>query len=91
MFDPRNYLLRATSHTGETTTMHDPYAFEPLLTDYDLHLLSEGTHWKSYERLGAHERTVERREGRELCRLGAERRERRRSSAISTAGAAAAT
>ena len=58
MFDPRNYLLRATSHTGETTTMHDPYAFEPLLTDYDLHLLGEGTHWKSYERLGAHQRTV---------------------------------
>jgi 1,4-alpha-glucan branching enzyme len=57
-FDPRNYMLRATSHTGETTTMHDPYAFEPLLTDYDLHLLAEGTHWKSYERLGAHQRTV---------------------------------
>jgi 1,4-alpha-glucan branching enzyme len=58
IFDPRNYLLRATSYTGETTTMHDPYAFEPLLTDYDLHLLAEGTHWKSYERLGAHQRTV---------------------------------
>ncbi len=58
LFDPRNYLLRATNYTGETTTMHDPYAFEPLLTDYDLHLLSEGTHWKSYERLGAHERIV---------------------------------
>jgi 1,4-alpha-glucan branching enzyme len=57
-FDPRNYLLRATSYSGETTTMHDPYAFEPLLTEYDLHLLSEGTHWKSYERLGAHPRTV---------------------------------
>jgi 1,4-alpha-glucan branching enzyme len=57
-FDPRNYMLRATSHTGETTTMHDPYAFEPLLTDYDLHLLAEGTHWKCYERLGAHQRTV---------------------------------
>ncbi len=58
IFDPRNYMLRATSYTGETTTMHDPYAFEPLLTEYDLHLLSEGTHWKSYERLGAHPRTV---------------------------------
>ena len=39
--------------------MHDPYAFAPLLTDYDLHLLGEGTHWKSYERLGAHLRTVD--------------------------------
>ncbi len=39
--------------------MHDPYAFPPMLTDYDLHLLGEGTHWQSYERLGAHLRTVD--------------------------------
>lgn len=38
--------------------MHDPYAFDPLLTDYDLHLLGEGQHWRSYERLGAHLREV---------------------------------
>jgi 1,4-alpha-glucan branching enzyme len=38
--------------------MHDPYAFPPLLTDYDLYLLQEGLHWKSYERVGAHLRTV---------------------------------
>jgi 1,4-alpha-glucan branching enzyme len=25
-----------------------------MLTDYDLHLLAEGRHWKSYEKLGAH-------------------------------------
>jgi 1,4-alpha-glucan branching enzyme len=24
-----------------------------MLTDYDLHLLGEGRHWKSYEKLGA--------------------------------------
>lgn len=38
--------------------MHDPYAFPPLLSDYDLHLLGEGSHWKSYEKLGAHRREV---------------------------------
>ncbi len=26
----------------------------PFLTDYDLHLLAEGTHYRSYEKLGAH-------------------------------------
>ncbi|HUI24675.1 MAG TPA: 1,4-alpha-glucan branching protein GlgB [Candidatus Kryptonia bacterium] len=26
----------------------------PFLTDYDLHLLAEGTHFRSYEKLGAH-------------------------------------
>jgi 1,4-alpha-glucan branching enzyme len=58
MKNGRTYQLRAVDSSGEQTTMHDPYAFPPLLTDYDLHLLNEGTHWRSYERLGAHLRTV---------------------------------
>ena len=53
------YQLRVTYKSGETHTMHDPYAFPPMLTDYDLHLLGEGTHWRSYEKLGAHLRTVD--------------------------------
>jgi len=67
--DPRssqhapNYQLRVTYKSGETHTMHDPYAFPPMLSGYDLHLLSEGTHWRSYERLGAHKRTVDDVEG----------------------------
>ena len=31
---------------------------ELLLTDYDLHLLAEGTHYRTYEKLGAHVRKV---------------------------------
>jgi 1,4-alpha-glucan branching enzyme len=53
------YMLRVADHRGERRTMHDPYAFPNLLTDYDLHLLNEGTHWQSYERLGAHLRTID--------------------------------
>ncbi|MEX2315771.1 MAG: 1,4-alpha-glucan branching protein GlgB [Pirellulales bacterium] len=53
------YQLRVTYKSGETTTMHDPYAFPPMLTAYDLHLLGEGTHWRSYERMGAHLRTID--------------------------------
>ena len=53
------YLLKATDQRGQQTTMHDPYAFPPLLTDYDLHLLGEGRHWRSYTRLGAQLRTVD--------------------------------
>jgi len=30
-----------------------------LLTDYDLHLLGEGTHYRAYEKLGAHARTAD--------------------------------
>ena len=53
------YMLKATDQRGQQTTMHDPYAFPPLLTDYDLHLLGEGRHWRSYTRLGAQLRTID--------------------------------
>jgi 1,4-alpha-glucan branching enzyme len=54
----RTYQLRAVNSSGEQTTSHDPYAFPPLLSEYDLYLLGEGRHWQSYEKLGAHVRTV---------------------------------
>ena len=33
--------------------LHNPSFFSTMLTDYDLHLLGEGRHWKSYEKLGS--------------------------------------
>ncbi|MEK7710247.1 MAG: 1,4-alpha-glucan branching protein GlgB, partial [candidate division NC10 bacterium] len=35
------------------------YRFPSTLSDYDLHLLGEGTHYKAYEKLGAHLRTLD--------------------------------
>jgi 1,4-alpha-glucan branching enzyme len=32
----------------------DPYRYGRVLTDFDLHLLSEGTHHRAFEKLGAH-------------------------------------
>ncbi|HTQ39111.1 MAG TPA: 1,4-alpha-glucan branching enzyme, partial [Pirellulales bacterium] len=52
------YFIKEVNQQGEQTTMHDPYAFPPLLSDYDLHLLGEGQHWQCYNKLGAHVRTV---------------------------------
>jgi 1,4-alpha-glucan branching enzyme len=52
------YLLRVADHQGMQRTFHDPYAFPPLLGDLDLHLLGEGRHWQSYNKLGAQLRTV---------------------------------
>jgi len=60
---PASYRLQVTDEAGTHHTMHDPYAFPWLLSDYDLHLLSEGTHWQSYQRLGAHQRTIDGVEG----------------------------
>ncbi len=53
------YLLRVADQRGAERTMHDPYAFPPLLTEFDLHLLGEGTHWSSYQKLGAQLRIVD--------------------------------
>ncbi len=60
---PNRYLLQCADQRGNRETMHDPYAFPQLMTDYDLHLLNEGTHWHSYQKLGAQLRTVEGVEG----------------------------
>ena len=34
--------------------MEDAYRFPPVLTDFDLYLLGEGTHLELYDKLGAH-------------------------------------
>ena len=48
------YRVRVERSDGRTWEFEDPYRFGRLLTDYDLHLLGEGTHYKTYEKLGAH-------------------------------------
>ncbi len=53
------YVLRVADEGGKKSTMHDPYSFPHLLTDYDLHLLNEGRHWQCYNRLGAQLRTID--------------------------------
>ena len=56
---PSRYLLETADQHGNRMTTHDPYAFPSLMTEYDFHLLNEGTHWDSYRKLGAHLRTVD--------------------------------
>src|ERR1051326_1160713 len=51
-----SYYLAIVEPDGRRTRLRDPYAFSPLLTSYDLHLLGEGQHYQSYEKLGAHPR-----------------------------------
>jgi len=48
------YRVAVETYEGERETFVDPYAFPPVLTDYDLYLFSEGRHLESYEKLGAH-------------------------------------
>ena len=48
------YELLITLRDGRTYVTEDPYRFSPILTDYDLHLFSEGNHFRLYDKLGAH-------------------------------------
>ncbi len=52
------YKLRVTDDGG-TDDVEDPYRFSALLTAFDLHLIQEGTHYNTYEKLGAHLTTLQ--------------------------------
>ncbi len=56
---PRPYRLRVADTSGNMSTMDDPYAFPTFFTDYDLYLLGQGRHYRSFEKLGAHRRVVD--------------------------------
>jgi 1,4-alpha-glucan branching enzyme len=53
------YKLVFRFRDGRTEEIDDPYAFSTDISDFDLHLLGEGKHFKSYEKLGAHPKTVQ--------------------------------
>jgi 1,4-alpha-glucan branching enzyme len=53
------YRLEVRDRAGRVTEIEDPYRFPSTLSDFDLQLLGEGTHYQAYERLGAHPRIIE--------------------------------
>ena len=53
------YRLRVVDQGGHVREIEDPYRFASTLSGYDLHLLSEGTHYRVYDKLGAHPARVE--------------------------------
>ncbi|GAB4160614.1 MAG: 1,4-alpha-glucan branching enzyme [Candidatus Promineifilaceae bacterium] len=48
------YQLQLITDQGDALTLEDPYRFPPTLSDFDTHLMAEGTHQKIYEQQGAH-------------------------------------
>jgi len=48
------YHLRIVKPDGSEEFTRDAYQYGPIMGDIDLHLFSEGQHWKIYEKLGAH-------------------------------------
>ena len=56
------YQLRAR-FGDNVVELDDPYRFPPVLSDFDLYLLGEGTHQRIYDKLGAHPMTLDGVEG----------------------------
>src|SRR5690606_11852492 len=61
--EPFPYKVCAFLHSGHTALYDDPYAFPPVLSDVDLHLITQGTHYRLWEKLGANPMTHEGVEG----------------------------
>lgn len=52
------YRLRMTGFDGHVWELHDPYCFPLQITDFDQYLFGEGTHYRTFEKMGAHPITV---------------------------------
>ena len=56
---PDNYHLVWNDAAHHEHIAHDPYSFPPQLSDFDLHLFSEGRHRHAYRILGAHVHAID--------------------------------
>jgi len=53
------YKLAFTASNGDTWESYDPYSFMPILSELDLYLHGQGTHYQIYDKLGANILTVD--------------------------------
>jgi len=60
---PLNYQVEFHFGHSQPVRRVDPYRFGPTLGDLDLHLSGEGRHYRLYEKLGAHLRTIDGHDG----------------------------
>lgn len=50
----KSYRLIIEYAENDVIVIGDPYAYPPVISDYDCYLFGEGKHYKMYEKLGAH-------------------------------------
>jgi 1,4-alpha-glucan branching enzyme len=61
---PHEFIYRLRIHEGERVReIVDPYRFGQVISDFDLHLFAEGTHYRAWEKLGSHCLTIDGVEG----------------------------
>ncbi len=56
---PEHYQLVWIDKDGSKHTNYDPYDFGVQLPEFDRHLFAEGKHWHIYQKMGAHQHTVD--------------------------------
>jgi 1,4-alpha-glucan branching enzyme len=56
---PEHYQLVWIDKYGSKHTNYDPYDFGVQLPEFDRHLFAEGKHWHIYQKMGAHQHTVD--------------------------------
>ncbi len=54
-----HYQLSWIDKDGSQHTNYDPYDFGVQLPEFDRHLFAEGKHWHIYQKMGAHQHTVD--------------------------------
>jgi len=59
LWPAHRYRLSFSGHQGETWDVWDPYSFAPVLSELDLYLYGQGTHYQIYDKLGANTITVD--------------------------------
>jgi 1,4-alpha-glucan branching enzyme len=56
--DGTPYRFRVTYADGHVAEQDDPYRYGRVLSEYDLYLLTEGTHARAFDTFGAHRRAL---------------------------------
>jgi 1,4-alpha-glucan branching enzyme len=56
---PSRHKFRIIDYHGQPSEAEDAYRFEPLLSEFDLHLHSEATNYEAYNAFGAHVMTID--------------------------------
>ena len=64
------YLLHCRFEDGSQYRRYDPYYFEVHFEELDQHLFGEGTHFRLFDKLGAHLKEIERIGGNTVHGLG---------------------
>lgn len=52
------YKLRIEEYSGYLWETYDAFSFDPIIQEMDIYLFKQGTHYRIYEKMGAHKITV---------------------------------